>query len=78
MPGPAAFPYLCPPLGCLSRIHMSTIDKRTDKRPGRQDDEQLSCRGQEQGRAHGYGTRPLGHAHVVSRQPRTLLAEDEG
>jgi hypothetical protein len=44
MPGPAAFPYLCPPLGCLSRIHMSTLDKRTDERPGRQDDEQLSCR----------------------------------
>ena len=44
MPGPAALPYLCPPLGCLSRIHTPTLDKGTDKRPGQQDDEQLSCR----------------------------------
>ena len=27
MRGPAALPYLCPPLGCLSRIHMLSLDK---------------------------------------------------
>jgi hypothetical protein len=41
MLGPAALPYLCPPLGCLSRIHRPTLDKGTDKRPGQQDAEQL-------------------------------------
>jgi hypothetical protein len=40
MPGPAAFPYLCPPLSCLSRIHTPTLDKGTDKRPNQQGDEQ--------------------------------------
>ncbi len=42
MPGPTALPYLCPPLGCLSRIHMPTLDKGIAKRPSQQDDEQLS------------------------------------
>jgi len=28
---PAALPCLCPPPGCVSRIHMQTIDKGTDK-----------------------------------------------
>src|SRR5215467_6006458 len=35
---PAALPYLRPPLGCLSCIHMPTLDKSTDKRPGQQDE----------------------------------------
>jgi hypothetical protein len=29
--GPAALPYLRPPLGCLSRIHTPTLDKTTGK-----------------------------------------------
>jgi hypothetical protein len=41
MLGPAALPHLCPPLGCLSRIHTPTLDKGTDNPPGRQDDEQV-------------------------------------
>lgn len=41
MLGPTAHPYLCPPLGRLSRVRTPTLDKRTGKRPGRQDDEQL-------------------------------------
>src|ERR1700751_3861434 len=32
MRGPAALPHVCPPLGCLSRIHASTLKKGTDKR----------------------------------------------
>jgi hypothetical protein len=43
MLGPATFPYLCPPLSRLSRIHTTTLDNGTDKRPSQQD-EQLSCR----------------------------------
>jgi hypothetical protein len=31
MLGPAALPYLGPPLGCLSRIHTPTLDKGTDQ-----------------------------------------------
>lgn len=44
MLGPAAFPYLCPPLSRLSRIHTTTLGNGTGKRPSLQDDEQLSCR----------------------------------
>src|SRR5215467_8817809 len=36
MCGPAALPYLRPPLGCLSRIHTPTLDKTTGKRPCQQ------------------------------------------
>src|SRR4029077_9743997 len=32
MRGPAAFPHVCPPLCCLSRIHAPTLKKGTDKR----------------------------------------------
>ena len=37
MLGPATFPYLCPPLSRLSRIHTTTLDNGTDKRPSQQD-----------------------------------------
>jgi hypothetical protein len=41
MLGPATFPYLCPPLSRLSRIHTTTLDNGTDKRPSQQDEQTL-------------------------------------
>jgi hypothetical protein len=68
MPGPAALPYLCPPLGCLSCIHMPTIGKGTDK----------TARGQVRHRtAVGAGTRSLNAAYLKSRREPLAAAPTE-
>lgn len=62
MPWPAALPYLFPPLGGLSQVHMPTLDKSTEKRPGQQDVQLFRRRQGEDSGGNGLGLGSRGRA----------------